>query len=112
MHFLIRLFATTAAILLITYLLPGLMAASGFWAALVAAFALALVNALIRPIFVILTLPLSVLTLGLFLLVVNGLMLWLVAALVPGFRVNGFLGAVAGAILISIISWFLTSVFS
>ncbi|UCC66576.1 MAG: phage holin family protein, partial [Deltaproteobacteria bacterium] len=59
---------------------------------------------------VLLTLPISILTLGLFLLVINGLMLWLVAALVQGFHVNGFLGAVFGSILISIVSWLLSSV--
>jgi putative membrane protein len=80
----------------------------GLMAALVAAFLLGIVNVIIRPILVFLTLPLTVLTLGLFLLVINGLMLWLVAALVKGFHVNGFWGAVFGSILISIVSWILS----
>lgn len=112
MYFLFRLLANAAAILLITYFFPRIMTADGFLAALAAAFILGLVNAVIKPVFVILTLPVTVLTLGLFLLVINGLLLWLVAGLVPGFRVNGFAGAILGSILISIISWVLTSVLS
>ncbi|HJX16029.1 MAG TPA: phage holin family protein, partial [Candidatus Deferrimicrobiaceae bacterium] len=78
--------------------------------ALAAAFVLGLVNAVIRPIFILLTLPVTVLTLGIFLLVINGLLLWLVSVIVSGFHVNGFFGAVAGSVLISIVSGVLTSV--
>lgn len=106
--FLFRLLANGIAILIISYLFPGLISVSGFLSALTAAFLLALVNAVLRPILVFLTLPLTLLTLGLFLLVINGLMLWLVSALVPGFSVNGFWGALAGAFLISLVSWILT----
>jgi putative membrane protein len=80
----------------------------GLMAALVAAFLLGIVNVILRPILIFLTLPLTVLTLGLFLLVINGLMLWLVAALLKGFHVNGFWGAVFGSLLISIVSWILS----
>lgn len=110
MPFLIRMGANAIAILLIAYLLPRVVSADGVMAALGAAFVLGLVNAVVRPVFVLLTLPLTVITLGLFLLVVNGLLLWLVAAVVPGFHVNGFLGAVAGSVLISVVSWVLTRV--
>jgi putative membrane protein len=106
--FLIRMGANAVAILLIGYLLPQIASADGVMAALVAAFVLGLVNAVVRPLFVLLTLPITVVTLGVFLLVINGLLLWLVAAIVPGFHVNGFLGAVAGSILLSIVSWVLT----
>jgi putative membrane protein len=68
------------------------------------------VNAVVRPLFVLLTLPITVLTLGAFLLVINGLLLGLVSYIVPGFHVNGFLGAVAGSILLSVVSWILTRV--
>lgn len=105
---LFRLLANGIAILIIAYLFPDLITVNGFLAALTAAFLLALANALIRPILVFLTFPLTVLTLGLFLLVLNGLMLWLVSALVPGFSVNGFWGAVVGSFLISLVSWVLT----
>jgi len=99
--FLIRMGANAVAILLIGYLLPQVASADGVMAALAAAFVL-------RPLFVLLTLPITVVTLGVFLLVINGMLLWLVAAIVPGFHVNGFLGAVAGSILLSIVSWVLT----
>ena len=96
------------AILIISYLLPRLIRVEGMWAALVAAFLLGIVNAILRPILVFFTLPITVLTFGLFLLVINGLMLWLVSAIVRGFHVNGFWGAVLGSILISIVSWILS----
>ncbi len=110
MPFVIRMGANAIAILLIAYLLPRVVGADGVMAALGAAFVLGLVNAVIRPVFILLTLPLTVITLGLFLFVVNGLLLWGVAAVVPGFHVNGFLGAVAGSVLISVVSWILTRV--
>ncbi len=98
------------AILIIAHLLPGLIRVDSVMAALVAAFLLGIVNAIIRPVLILLTLPLTVLTLGLFLLVINGLMLWLVGTLVKGFYVNGFWGALFGSILISIVSWILSRV--
>lgn len=110
MPFVIRMGANAIAILLIAYLLPAVMSADGPMAALAAAFVLGLVNAIVRPLLVLLTLPVTVVTLGIFLLVINGLLLWLVSAIVPGFHVNGFLGAVAGSLLISAISWILTRV--
>ena len=108
MHLIVRLLISMVAILLIAYLLPRLMWVDGLWSALVAAFLLGIVNAIIRPIFILLTLPVTILTLGLFLLVINALMLWMVAGLVNGFHVNGFWGAFFGSILISIISWILS----
>jgi putative membrane protein len=110
MLFLLRLLIHMVAILIIAYLLPSVIRVDGLLAALVAAFLLGIVNAVIRPILIILTLPLTLLTFGLFLLVINGLMLWLVAALVRGFHVNGFWGALFGSILISIVSWILSRV--
>ncbi len=108
MPFVIRMGANAVAILLITYLIPGVLTADSVMAAIAAAFVLGVVNAVIRPIFVLLTFPLTVVTLGLFLLVVNGLLLWLVTAVVPGFHVNGFFGALAGSVCISVVSWVLT----
>jgi putative membrane protein len=105
MHLLARLVVNIIAILIISYLFPRVIRVEGFWAALVAAFVLGIINAILRPVLVFLTLPVTILTLGLFLLVINGLLLWLVAALVPGFQVNGFWGAVLGSVLISIVSW-------
>ncbi|MES2931977.1 MAG: phage holin family protein [Pseudomonadota bacterium] len=77
--------------------------------ALIAALVLGLVNALIRPVLLLLTLPVTVLTLGLFILVINGLMFWMVASWIDGFHVAGFWSAVLGALLYSVISWALSS---
>jgi len=110
MTFIARLLINMAAMLLIAYLLPTVIRVDGAWAAFVAALLLGIVNAIIRPILILLTLPLTLMTLGLFLLVINGLMLWLVAALVEGFHVNGFWGAVFGSILISLVSWVLSRI--
>jgi len=106
--FFIRMGANAVAILLIGYLLPQIVTVDGVMAALAAAFVLGLVNAVVRPLFVLLTLPVTVVTLGAFLLVINGLLLWLVTAFVPGFHVNGFLAAVVGSVLLSVVSWILT----
>ena len=70
---------------------------------------LGLVKALIRPILVLLTLPVTVLTLGIFILVINGLLFWLVSKMVDGFYVSGFATAIGGALLYSIISWALST---
>ena len=86
----------------------GLIWVESVWAALVAAFLLGIVNAVLRPILIFFTLPITVLTFGLFLLVINGLMLLLVSSIVRGFHVNGFWGAVLGSILISLVSWVLS----
>lgn len=78
-------------------------------AALFAALALALVNTLIRPVLVLLTLPVTFLSMGLFILVINALLFWLVSTLVPGFHVAGFWSAFLAAILYSVISWALST---
>lgn len=110
MTFIARFLINVAAILLIAYLLPTVIWVEGVWGAFIAALLLGIVNAILRPILVLLTLPLTLLTFGLFLLVINGLMLWLVAALLEGFHVNGFWGAVFGSILISLVSWVLSRI--
>jgi putative membrane protein len=109
MYFIIRLLINMVAILVIAYLLPKVIQVDSWMAALVAAFLLGVVNTFIRPILVLLTLPLTFVTFGVFLLIINGLLLWLVSAVVRGFQVNGFWGAVIGSILISIVSWILSS---
>ena len=98
----------TAALALVAYLLPGVSIASA-GAALVAALVLGLVNTVIRPILILLTLPATILTLGLFIFVINGLLFWAVGSLVPGFHVGGFWPAVFGAIVFSVISWILSA---
>lgn len=104
-----KLIITMAALFITAYILPG-MAIYGLFAGFVAALILGIVNIIIKPIFIVLTLPLTLLTMGLFLFIVNGLMLWLAAAIVPGFFISGFWTAVFGSIILSIVTWFLNSV--
>ena len=89
-----------------TELVPGIHARSVV-ALLVAALVLGLVNACVRPVLVLLTLPITLLTLGLFYLVVNGLAFGLAAWLVPGFSVHGLVPAMLGALVVSVLSWFI-----
>ena len=81
-----------------------------FVTALVVALVLGLINTLIRPILILLTLPATILTLGLFIFVINGLLFWAVGSFVPGFRVDGFWAGVLGAIVYSVISWLLAAI--
>jgi putative membrane protein len=95
-------------LLLLPYLLPAVQV-SDFWTALLVALVLGLLNAIVRPVLVLLTLPITVLTLGLFLFVINGLMFWLVARMLDGFTVTSFWWAVLAALLYSVISSFVSS---
>jgi putative membrane protein len=92
------------ALLALPYVVPSVQV-QGFGTALVAALVLGLVNTLIRPVLVLLTLPITVVTLGLFIFVINGLLFWFVASFLEGFRVGGFWSAVLGAIVYALISW-------
>ena len=96
------------ALLALPYLLSSIKVDS-FAAALVAALVLGLINTFIRPLLVLLTLPATLLTLGLFIFVINGLLFWFVGSFIDGFHVAGFWPAFFGAILYSIISWALAA---
>jgi putative membrane protein len=96
------------ALLAVPYLLHSVQVDS-FGAAMIAALILGLVNTLVRPVLVVLTLPVTLLSLGLFIFIINGLMFWVVAHLVNGFHVAGFGSAVGGALLYSIVSWALST---
>jgi putative membrane protein len=96
------------ALLAVAYLLPGIEVAD-FTTALVAALVLGLVNAVIRPVLILLTLPATILTLGLFIFVINGLLFWMVGSWLEGFVVGGFWWGVLGAIVYSIVSWALSA---
>lgn len=91
------------ALLAVAYVLPGIVIGS-FWSAMLAALVLGLLNTLVKPLLILLTLPITIVTLGLFLLVLNALVFWLAGSLFKGFQVDGFWWAVAGAILYSVIS--------
>lgn len=99
----IRWILLALAIMLVAFIIPGINVA-GFWAALIAALVIGLINLFIRPIIMALALPINLLTLGLFTFVINALLLMLAGYLVPGFNVNGFIPALLGSILLSILS--------
>ena len=96
------------ALIAVAYLMPSI-SVSGFGAALVAALVLGLVNAVVRPVLVLLTLPVTILTLGLFIFVLNGLLFWMVGSWLEGFNVGGFWAGVFGAIVFSLVSWALSA---
>lgn len=104
MRFLLHLAVTAIALVAADWALDGVRIGSGL-ALAAAALSLALVNTLVRPVLTLLTLPLTVLTLGVFYLVVNGAAFALAAALVPGFTVAGLGPAIAGALLVGLVSW-------
>ncbi len=96
------------ALLAVAYLMPSIEV-SGLMSALIAAAVIGLVNVLIRPVLILLTLPVTVLTLGLFIFVINGLLFYFVGHVLQGFHVQSLPSGILGAILYSIISWLLTS---
>jgi putative membrane protein len=96
------------ALMAVAYLMPSITV-TNFVAALIAALALGFVNTIIRPILAILTLPISILTLGFFYLLLNGLLFWMVGKVLNGFEVGGFWSAVLGGLLYGLISWALAA---
>ncbi|MDD4998834.1 MAG: phage holin family protein [Syntrophales bacterium] len=103
---LLRWLILTAAVLAASWLLAGVRV-NGIFPAILAAALLGICNAVLRPLLIVLTLPLNILTLGLFTFVINALMLLLVSAVIPGFDVLGFWTAFFGALIISVTSWLL-----
>ena len=108
MKLLIVWLLNAVSLLAVAYLMPSIQV-SGFGGALITAAVIALVNVLIRPILVVLTLPVTVLTLGLFILVINGLLFLLVGNLLESFEVQSLWSGILGALLYSLISWGLTA---
>jgi len=103
MKFFTRLLIVALSLVLVTYIVPGIQI-TGFIPALVAALLLGLLNAVVRPILIFITLPVTVLSLGLFIFIINASLFLFVASFVDGFYVAGFWNALAGSILVSIIS--------
>jgi len=101
---LLRILGTALGLWVATRIVPGIHI-HGWASFLLAALLLGIANAVVRPVLVVLTLPVTIVTLGLFLLVVNGLMLALVAALMPAFTISGLAAAVLGAVVVSVTSW-------
>jgi putative membrane protein len=108
MRLLLTWLINAAALMALPYLMNS-VTVTNIGSALVAALVLGLVNTLIRPVLVVLTLPVTLLSLGLFILVINALLFWLVSHLVAGFHVTGFGSAFLAAILYSVISWALST---
>ncbi|MBU0546353.1 phage holin family protein [Patescibacteria group bacterium] len=104
MKLLLRWLISAVALLIIANYIPGIKII-GVYPALVAALILGLINALIRPLAVVLTLPITIITLGLFTLVINGLMFWFASTIVKGFYVSGFMPAFWGALIMSLVGW-------
>lgn len=111
MGFVIRLVANALAILAAAYIVPGIEVSGGL-ALVAAALVLGLINAVVRPILLFLTFPFTLVTLGLFIFLLNAFCLWLTSWLVKGFEVHGFWTAVLGAVIVSVVSWLVTVLLS
>jgi putative membrane protein len=102
MRLLIHWIVSAVALLVVVKLVPGI-STSSLTTLLIAAVVLGLLNAVVRPVLLVLTLPVTIITLGLFVFVLDAIVLWLAGALVPGFTVDGFLPALLGSIVFSIV---------
>ena len=104
MSLLARFLATVFALLLITEFVPG-FSVDGITTALIVALLLGVVSITLKPLLLLITLPINILTLGLFSFVINALMLWLVASFVEGFAIDGFMPALLGALILAAVHW-------
>ncbi|HWP61114.1 MAG TPA: phage holin family protein [Candidatus Paceibacterota bacterium] len=105
MHTILRYLGTVAAVLITVYLVPGISAPGGWISIFLLALVWSAISLVIKPVLQILALPITILTFGIFSLILNALLFWLAAAIVPGFTVSGFLSAFLGAIVLSILTW-------
>lgn len=104
MPILLKWFVSALAILIAAYLLPGVVVA-GLWTALVLAAVLGLFNISIKPLLIVITLPINIFTLGLFTFVINALLILLASSIVKGFTVGGFINALLFSLILTIIQW-------
>jgi putative membrane protein len=104
MYLIARWLVAALAVMAAAYLVPGIIV-SGFYAALWVALVLGILNAIVRPILFLLTLPITVVTLGLFIFILNALLFWFVASVVKGFEVSGFGPALVGSLVVTVLSW-------
>lgn len=105
MHTILRYIGTVVAVYLTVNLVPGILVSGGWLTILLVALVWSATMLVIKPILTILTLPITIITFGLFSLVINAILFWLVAAIVPGFTIAGFIPALLGALVLSILSW-------
>jgi putative membrane protein len=110
MHTILRYFGTVAAVLLTVYLVPGIAVTGGWVNVLLLALVWSVVTMVIRPVLTLLTLPVTVITFGLFSLVLNALLFWAMTLIVPGFAVAGFWTAFLGALVLSLLNWLIQKV--
>ncbi|WP_187262440.1 phage holin family protein [Pontibacter beigongshangensis] len=110
MGIIIKILLSGVAVLLASYILPGVHVA-GFLSALIVAVVLAVLNAIVRPILILLTIPVTIITLGLFLLVINAVIILLASTVVSGFTVDGFWWALIFSLVLSVISAILDAIF-
>lgn len=103
MRILISWLVNAVALYITAWLVPGILISGGLGPLLLAALVIGLINAIVRPVAVVLTLPITILTLGIFYLVLNGLLFYLAAAVTPGFALAGFWAAVLGALVMSVV---------
>ncbi len=109
MNFILRLLLTALAVVILAKLLPG-VSVDSYWTAIIVAIVLAILNLIVKPILVLFTLPVTILTLGLFLLVINAIIIFIADGFVSGFDVDGWLIAIIFSLLLSIIQSILFSV--
>lgn len=109
MKLLVTWILNALALLAVAYLIPNINVAN-IWIALIAAVVIGLANVLIKPILVILTLPITLITLGLFIFVINGVLFWAVGHFLQGFEVRTLLAGIVGAVAYSVISWILSAI--
>jgi putative membrane protein len=109
MHLLLRLIINMAALFVVAYFVPGVHV-SGVFGAFIAAVILGVANTIIKPILIVLSLPLEILTLGLFTFIINAVLFWIVGHLGIGLQVHGFWAALWGSIILWLVSWFLSAI--
>ena len=111
MSILLKFLGTAAAVFLTIHIVPGISSEGGLVTVFLVALAWSAISLIIKPVLHLLALPITILTFGLFALVLNAFLFWAMAAVVPGFSVDGFMPALLGSIALSIISWFIHSIF-
>jgi len=110
MHMVLRYLGTVAAVMLTVNLVPGVTVSGGWTTLLLLALVWSVITMVVRPVLSILTLPITIITLGLFSFVLNALLFWAMTLVVPGFAVAGFFPALLGALILSIFSWFIQKI--
>lgn len=110
MSFMLRFLGTVAAVVLTVYIVPGIEITGGWVSVFLVALAWSVITMVIRPVLTVLTLPITIVTFGLFAFILNALLFWAMEWIVPGFSIDGFLAALLGAIVLSILGWLINKI--